>query len=119
MTKRSYPDEEKASALATNGVSPGSPPRRSASRARLSSSRLGRLRTKCAAHNRIHRLWCGSGKEQKATTHPHGLATRELVQGHDHPTVAELMGHRDGTMPAKVYGHLDRDTAHLKRALAD
>ena len=59
------------------------------------------------------------GKDQKATTHPHGFATRELVQGHDHLTVAELMGHRDGTMLAKVYGHLDRDTAHLKRALAD
>ncbi len=33
--------------------------------------------------------------------------------------LAELMGHRDGTTLARVYGHLDRDTAHLKRALAD
>lgn len=64
-------------------------------------------------------LRCGPGKEQKATTHPHGSATSKLAQGHDHPTVAELMGHRYGTMLAKVYGHLDRDTAHLKRALAD
>jgi hypothetical protein len=29
------------------------------------------------------------------------------------------MGHRDGSMLAKVYAHLDRDDAHLKRALAD
>jgi hypothetical protein len=29
--------------------------------------------------------------------------SRTLVQGHDHLTVAELMGHRDGTMLAKVY----------------
>ena len=41
------------------------------------------------------------------------------MQGHDHLTVAELMGHCDGTMLAKVYGHLDRDVAHLKKALAD
>ena len=38
---------------------------------------------------------------------------------HDHLTVAELMGHRDGTMLAKVYGHLDRNVDHLKKALAD
>ena len=49
----------------------------------------------------------------------HGFATRKLVQGHDHLTVAELMGHRDGTMLAKVYGHLDRNTDHLKKALED
>jgi integrase len=49
----------------------------------------------------------------------HGFGTRKLIQGHDHLTVAHLMGHRDGSMLSKVYGHLDRDTAHLKRALAD
>jgi integrase len=41
------------------------------------------------------------------------------VQGHDHLTVATLLGHRDGTMLAKVYSHLDRNTDHLKRALED
>jgi hypothetical protein len=29
------------------------------------------------------------------------------------------MGHRDGTMLAKVYGRLDRNVEHLKKALAD
>ena len=33
--------------------------------------------------------------------------------------IAELMGHRDGTMLAKVYAHLDRNDAHLKKALED
>jgi hypothetical protein len=32
---------------------------------------------------------------------------------------AELMGHRDGTMLAKVYGHLERNADHLKKALED
>jgi hypothetical protein len=32
---------------------------------------------------------------------------------------AELMGHRDGTMLAKDYAHLDRNDAHLKKALED
>jgi hypothetical protein len=34
-------------------------------------------------------------------------------------TVASLLGHRDGTMLAKVYSHLDRHDAHLKKALED
>jgi hypothetical protein len=29
------------------------------------------------------------------------------------------MGHRDGTMLAKVYGHLDRNVGHLRKALED
>lgn len=49
----------------------------------------------------------------------HGFATRKLIQGHDHLTVAAIMGHRDGSMLAKVYSHVDKDTEHLKRALAD
>lgn len=47
------------------------------------------------------------------------FATRKLIQGHDHLTIAELMGHRDGTMLAKVYADLDRNDAHLKKALED
>src|SRR5262249_7696091 len=49
----------------------------------------------------------------------HGFATRKLVQGVDALTVAELMGHRDGTMLAKVYQHLDRNHDHLKKAPED
>ena len=33
--------------------------------------------------------------------------------------VAACMGHSDGSMVAKVYSHIDKDDAHLKRALID
>ena len=49
----------------------------------------------------------------------HGFGTRKLIQGHDHLTIAALMGHTDGSMLAKIYSHLDQNDAHLKRALAD
>ncbi len=49
----------------------------------------------------------------------HGFATRKLIQGHGHLTIAALMGHADGSMIAKVYSHIDKDDAHLKRALID
>jgi hypothetical protein len=29
------------------------------------------------------------------------------------------MGHSDGSMVAQVYSHIDKDDAHLKRALID
>jgi hypothetical protein len=47
------------------------------------------------------------------------IGCRKLVQGHDHLTIAELMGNRHGTMLARVYGHLDRNVGHLKKALED
>jgi integrase len=49
----------------------------------------------------------------------HGFATRKLIAGHDHLTVAEWRGHADGTMLAKVYAHLDQADAHLRKALDD
>jgi site-specific recombinase XerD len=49
----------------------------------------------------------------------HGWATRKLIQGHDHLTLATLLGHSDGSMLAKVCSHVDKDDAHLKRALVD
>ena len=39
------------------------------------------------------------------------------IAGHDHLTVAELLGHADGTMLAKVYAHLDQADEHLRKAL--
>ena len=59
-----------------------------------------------------------TGKRLAAYDARHGFATRKLVQGHDHLTIAELMRHCDGTMLAKVNAHLDRK-AHLKKALED
>jgi site-specific recombinase XerD len=75
--------------------------------------------TKYAVCNRLHRLSRLTGKKKARYDARHGFATRKLVQGHDHLSVAELMGHRDGTMLAKVYGHLDRNVGHLKKALED
>jgi hypothetical protein len=54
----------------------------------------------------MHRLSQATWKRQAMYDARHGFATRELVQGHDHLTVAELMGRRDGPMLAKVYAHL-------------
>lgn len=49
----------------------------------------------------------------------HGFGTRKLIQGHDHLTVAAIMGHSDGSMLAKIYSHISEDEEHLKKALAD
>jgi integrase len=49
----------------------------------------------------------------------HGFATRKLLEGHDHLTVAEVMGHRDGRMLAQHYSHLDQHGEHLRRVLEE
>lgn len=74
---------------------------------------------KYAICNRMDRISEKIGKRLALYDARHGFATRKLIQGHDHLTIAELMGHRDGTMLAKVYAHLDRNIAHLKKALVD
>ncbi len=73
--------------------------------------------TKWALCNRMHRLSKITGKRMAMYDARHGFATRKLIQGHDHLTVAALMGHVDGSMLAKVYSHIDSDDEHLKRAL--
>jgi integrase len=75
--------------------------------------------TKYALCNRMHRLSKVTGKRMAMYDARHGFATRKLIQGHDHLTVAALMGHTDGSMLAKVYSHVDKDTVHLKKALAE
>ena len=67
----------------------------------------------------MYRLSQATGVKKAMYDARHGFGTRKLIQGHDSLTVAELMGHRDGTMLAKVYGHLDRNADHLKKALED
>ncbi len=67
----------------------------------------------------IRRLAREHGKGQACYDLRHGFATRKLVQGHDHLTVAELLGHKDGAMLARVYQHLNRNSEHLKKVLAD
>lgn len=43
----------------------------------------------------------------------HSFATRKLREGLDPLTVAELLGHSDPSMLAKVYQHLAHDPAHM------
>jgi integrase len=47
----------------------------------------------------------------------HSFCTRGLVAGLSTVTVAELMGHKDATMVARVYQHLDMHHDHLRREL--
>lgn len=75
--------------------------------------------TKYAICNRFHRISKAMGKRMFCYAARHGFGTRKLIQGHDHLTVAALMGHTDGSMLAKVYSHVDKDTEHLRRALVD
>lgn len=79
----------------------------------------GEAWTKFAVCNRMYRLSILTGKKMAAYDTRHGFATRKLLQGHDHLIVAALMGHTNGSMLATVYSHVDKDEAHLKRALAD
>lgn len=73
--------------------------------------------TKYAICNRMFRLSKLTGKRMALYDIRHGFATRKIVQGHNHMAIAALLGHRDGSMLAKVYSHVDKDTEHLKRVL--
>lgn len=75
--------------------------------------------TKFALCNRMNRLSKMTGTKMFMYAARHGFGTRKLIQGHDHLTVAAIMGHSDGSMLAKIYSHISDDEAHLKKALAD
>jgi len=77
----------------------------------------GRPWTAFAMNCRFCRLKKHTGVKLFAYAWRHGFATRKLIEGHDHLTVAELLGHADGTMLAKVYAHLDQADDHLRKAL--
>lgn len=79
----------------------------------------GQAWSKYALCNRVYRLSRSVGIKKAMYDARHGFADRKLLQGHDVLTVAHLMGHRDATMVARVYSHLDRHTDHLKKALED
>jgi integrase len=49
--------------------------------------------TKYAVCNRMHRLSRATGRKMALNDARHGFTTRKLVQGHDHLTIGELMGH--------------------------
>jgi integrase len=73
--------------------------------------------TAFAMNCRFCRLKKHTGVKHFAYAWRHGFATRKLLEGHDHLTVSELLGHSDGTMLAKVYAHLDQADEHLRKAL--
>ena len=77
----------------------------------------GRPWTAYAINCRFCRLQKHTGIKHFAYSWRHGFATRKLIAGHDHLTVAELLGHADGTMLAKVYAHLDQADDHLRKVL--
>ena len=47
----------------------------------------------------------------------HSFVTRALKHGVDPITLANLLGHADPTMIARVYGHLSQDSEYLMKAL--
>ncbi len=77
----------------------------------------GRPWTAFAMNCRFGRLKKHTGIKHFAYAWRHGFANRKLLQGHDYLTVAELLGHSDGSTLAKVYAHLDQADEHLKKAL--
>lgn len=86
---------------------------------KLFRNKRGDAWTKYSICNRFIRISRKTGKRMFAYAARHGFGTRKLIQGHDHLTVAAIMGHTDGSMLAKIYSHISDDEAHLKKALQD
>ncbi|MFO0847102.1 MAG: tyrosine-type recombinase/integrase [Gemmataceae bacterium] len=80
-------------------------------------NRDGAAWTSSAINCRFGRLKGKLGVRHFAYALRHAFATRLLVDGVDHLTVAELLGHADGTTLAKTYQHLDQADDHLRRVL--
>jgi integrase len=66
---------------------------------------------------RFARLKKSLGVKFCGTAFRHGFATRKLVEGHDHLSVAELLGHSNGRMLAETYQHLADHDTHLRKVL--
>jgi integrase/recombinase XerC len=86
---------------------------------KLFRNRRGLPWSKFAVCNRFYRLSQKTGKRMFCYAARHGFATRKLIQGKGALTISQLMGHADGSMLARVYGHLDKNVDFLKKALAD
>lgn len=86
---------------------------------KLFRNKRGHAWTKYSVCNRFIRISRKTGKRMFAYAARHGFGTRKLIQGHDHLTIAAIMGHTDGSMLAKIYSHISDDEAHLKKALQD
>jgi integrase/recombinase XerC len=86
---------------------------------KLFRNKRGMPWTKYALCNRFWRLSQATERKLCCYSARHGFAQRKLVQGIDHLSLAAVMGHRDGSMLARVYAHLDKDEDHLKRVMRD
>lgn len=86
---------------------------------KLFLNKRGTAWTKYAVCNRMLRISKVIGRKMFAYAARHGFATRKLVQGHDHLTVAALMGHCDGSQLARCYSHISEDREHLNKALEE
>ena len=77
----------------------------------------GRPWTKDALVCAFRRLRKASKLQAVAYDYRHTWITRALMEGVDIATVAELAGHSDTAMVAKVYSHLDKQREHLSNAV--
>ena len=73
--------------------------------------------TRYAIKCRFARLQKHLGVRFAAYSLRHGFATRKLVEGMDHLTVAALMGHADGSQIAKTYSHISDREDYLRQQL--
>lgn len=81
---------------------------------------MGRPWTRAALCERFRRIRekHGFGPEAVASAMRHVFATDALERGVPIATVAELMGHADTNMVAKIYSKLTQRTSHLREAVA-
>ncbi len=75
--------------------------------------------TKFAVCARMQELSKKTGQRMFLYACRHGWATRKLKAGHGHLQLAACLGHKDGSMLAKTYSHIDEDDEHLRTVLVD
>jgi integrase len=81
------------------------------------TNRKGRQWTIFACNCRFRTLTKYVGRKVALYDCRHGFGTRKLVEGHSVETVAALMGHQSPQMLHTVYGHLDKEEEHLRKAI--
>lgn len=81
------------------------------------TNRSGRQWTPYAINCHFCRLREKLGRKACLTDMRHGFGTRKLLEGHRVEVVAAIMGHASPQMLHSVYGHLDQETEHLRKAL--
>jgi site-specific recombinase XerD len=79
--------------------------------------RNGKPWTKGSIVCRFFRLKERTGLAVCATMIRHGFCQRMLEAGHDHLTVAALLGHANGQMVSKVYSHISSNEGHLRKVI--